>query len=60
MNALAQGALLWFTQWSWVEHPTFRLGGGNSHRPNSDIATNKKITLRELLIKVTKLRQIAH
>jgi len=24
-NALAQGALQGFTQWPWIEHPTFRL-----------------------------------
>jgi len=29
VNALAQGALLQFTQWLWIEHPTFQLGGGH-------------------------------
>ena len=29
MNALAQGALRQFTQWLWIEHPTFQLGGGH-------------------------------
>jgi len=29
VNALAQGALRQFTQWLWIEHPTFQLGGGN-------------------------------
>jgi len=28
VNALAQGALRQFTQWLWIEHPTFQLGGG--------------------------------
>ena len=30
MNALAQGAIRRFTQWRWVERPTFHLGGGQS------------------------------
>jgi len=29
VNALAQGALRQFTQWLWIEHPTFQLGGGH-------------------------------
>jgi len=29
VNALAQGALRQFTQWMWIEHPTFQLGGGH-------------------------------
>ena len=29
VNALAQGALRKFTQWLWIEHPTFQLGGGH-------------------------------
>jgi len=29
VNALAQGALRQFTQWQWIEHPTFQLGGGH-------------------------------
>jgi len=28
VNALAQGVLRQFTQWLWIEHPTFQLGGG--------------------------------
>jgi len=28
VNALAQGALRQLTQWLWIEHPTFQLGGG--------------------------------
>ena len=30
VNALAQGALRRFTQWSWAEHQTFQLRGGHS------------------------------
>ena len=29
VNALAQGALRQFTQWLWIEHPTFQLGDGH-------------------------------
>ena len=29
VNALAQGALRRFTQWWWIEHPTFQLRGGH-------------------------------
>jgi len=29
VNALAQGVLRQCTQWLWIEHPTFQLGGGN-------------------------------
>ena len=29
VNALAQEALRQFTQWLWIEHPTFQLGGGH-------------------------------
>jgi len=29
VNAHAQGALRQFTQWLWIEHPTFRLRGGH-------------------------------
>ena len=29
VNALAQGAIRQFTQWLWIEHPTFQLGGGD-------------------------------
>jgi len=29
VNALAQGALRQFTEWLWIEHPTFQLGGGH-------------------------------
>jgi len=29
VNALAQGALRQFTQWPWIEHPTFQLRGGH-------------------------------
>jgi len=29
VNALAQGTLQQFTQWLWIEHPTFQLGGGH-------------------------------
>ena len=29
VNALAQGAVWQFTQWLWIEHPTFHLGGGH-------------------------------
>jgi len=29
VNAIAQGALQQFTQWLWIEHPTFQLGGGH-------------------------------
>jgi len=29
VNALAQGALRQFTQWPWIEHPTFRSRGGH-------------------------------
>ena len=29
VNALAQGALRQFTQWLWIDHPTFQLGGGH-------------------------------
>jgi len=28
VNALAQGTLRRFTQWSWIEHPTFQSRGG--------------------------------
>jgi len=31
MNAFAQGALLQFTQWLWIEHSTFQSGGGHYH-----------------------------
>ena len=30
VNALAQGVLQQFTQWPWIEHPTFQLRGGSS------------------------------
>jgi len=30
VNALAQGALQRFTQWPYIEHPTFHLRGGHS------------------------------
>jgi len=30
VNALAQGARQQVTQWQWMEHPTFQLGGGHS------------------------------
>jgi len=29
VNALAQVALRQFTQWLWIEHPTFQLRGGH-------------------------------
>jgi len=29
VNALAQGALRQFTQWLWIDHSTFQLGGGH-------------------------------
>ena len=29
MNALAQGAIRQFTQWLWIEHPTFQFRGGH-------------------------------
>jgi len=29
VNALAQGTLRQFTQWLWIEHPTFQLRGGH-------------------------------
>jgi len=29
VNALAQEALRQFTQWPWIENPTFQLGGGH-------------------------------
>jgi len=29
VNAVAQGALRRFTQWPWIEHPTFQLRGGH-------------------------------
>jgi len=29
VNALTQGALRQFTQWLWIEQPTFQLGGGH-------------------------------
>jgi len=30
VNAFAQGALRRFTQWPWIEYPTFQSGGGHS------------------------------
>jgi len=32
VNALSQAALRQFTQWLWIEHPTFQLGGGHFTR----------------------------
>ena len=29
VNTLAQGVLRQFTQWTWIEHPTFQLRGGH-------------------------------
>jgi len=29
MNPLSQGTLRQYTQWLWIEHPTFQLGGGH-------------------------------
>jgi len=29
VNALVQEAVRQFTQWLWIEHPTFQLGGGH-------------------------------
>jgi len=29
VNTLAQGVLRQFTQWPWIEHPTFQLRGGH-------------------------------
>jgi len=29
VNAVAQGAWRRFTQWPWIEHPTFQLTGGH-------------------------------
>jgi len=30
VNALARGMLPRVTQWPWIDHPTFQLGGGHS------------------------------
>jgi len=29
VDAFDQGALLQFTKWPWIQHPTFQVGGGH-------------------------------
>jgi len=55
VNALAQGALRQFTQWLWIKHPTFQLGGG--HFTTELISKNSEKTYFVRLFWSLKTRQ---
>ena len=48
MNSLAQGVLWWFTQWLWVEHPTFQLRSRYSTTAGNTMTFLTVITFNQL------------
>jgi len=53
VNTLAQGVLRQFTQWPWIDHPTFQLRGGH-------FATELSLFLTYLIICLFPYTSLLH
>jgi len=56
MKAFAQGALRKFTQWLWIEHPTFQLGGGHF---TTELMPSSSVSLRSYFVMKKKTWWVA-